>query len=86
MLPYRFALIVFLFSNKHCKRPLGNYCGSPWELFPASLIRSMQGIRHLPSITCSHVHGAHRRPFPEVDAEKQASEGHGNSLVTAASG
>lgn len=86
MLPYRFALIVSPFSNKHCKRPLGNYWGSPWELFPASLIRGMQGIRHLPRITCSQIHGAHRWPFPEVDAKKQVSEGHGNSLVTAANG
>lgn len=86
MLPYRFALIVSPFSNKHSKRPLGNYWGSPWELFPASLIRGMQGIRHLPRITCSQIHGAHGWLFPEVDAKKQASEGHGNSLVTATNG
>lgn len=86
MLPYRFALIVSPFSNKRCKIPLGNYWGSPWEWFPASLTRSMQGTRHLPRITCSQMHGARGWLFPGVVAKKWAGEGHGNSLVTAASG
>lgn len=86
MLPYRFALIVSPFSNKHCRIPLGNYWGSPWEWFAASLTRSMQGTRRLPRITCSQIHGAQGWPFPEVDAKKRAGEGHRNSLVTAASG
>lgn len=50
MLPYRFALIVSPFSNKHLKIPLGNYWGSPWELFPAGLIGGTPGARHLPWI------------------------------------
>lgn len=86
MLPYRFALIFSPFSNKHCKRPLDSYWGSPWELFPANLIRGMQCIRHLPRITCSQTHRAHGWLFPEVDAKKKVSKGHGNNLVTTANG
>lgn len=86
MLPYRFALTVSPFSNKHSQRPLGNYWGSPCELFPALLICGMHSVQDLPRITCSQTHRAHGWLFPEVDAKKQTSEGHGNNLVTAAHG
>lgn len=46
----------------------------------------MQGIEDLPGITGSQIHRAHGWLFPAVDAKKQTSEGHGNSLVTAAHG
>lgn len=86
MLPYRFALIASPFSNKHSQRPPGNYWGSPWELFPARLIHGMHDLQDLPRITCSQVHRAHRWLFPELDAKKQTSEGHGNNLVSVAHG
>lgn len=84
MLPYRFALFVSPFSNKHSQRALGNYWGSPWERFPACLICGMHSLQDLSRITCSQMHRAHGWLFPEVDAKKQTSEGHGNNFVTAA--